>query len=95
MTNYSSLLLDKAYLIIEREGKEIALVQILMETEKCVLVEMHDDEATTFWRKKSDAIFEVIDELTEEQIDTYDELCVEEEIDDYEEMEAEHQDVYL
>ena len=95
MTNYSNLVLDKAYLIIEREGKEIALVQVLMETEKCVLVEMHDDEATTFWRKKSDPIFEVIDELTEEQIEMYDELCAEEEMDDYEEMEVENEDVYL
>jgi hypothetical protein len=95
MTNYSNLVLDKAYLIIERESEEIALVQILMETEKCVLVEMHDDEATTFWRKKSDPIFEVIDELTEEQVEAYDELCAEEEMDDYEEMEVENQDVYL
>lgn len=95
MTNYSSLLPDKAYLIIESEGEEIALVQILMETDKCFLVEMHDDEVTTFWRKKSDPIFELIDELTDEQIDMYDELCLEDEIEDFEEMEAEQQGAYL
>ena len=44
MTNYASLLLNKAYLIIENEGEEISLVQILMETSNCVLIEIHDDE---------------------------------------------------
>jgi hypothetical protein len=81
MANYSGLLLDHAYLILEEEGDEIALVQILMETTKCVLVELHDNEDTTFWRKKSDPIFEIVELLTEEQVEAYDELFEDEEED--------------
>lgn len=79
MTNYSSLLLDHAYLILEEEGDEIALVQVLMETNKCVLVELHDDEDTTFWRKKTDPIFEIVEQLTDAQVEAYDELFEDEE----------------
>ncbi len=96
MTNFSNLLLDHAYLIIENEGEEVSLVQVLMETNKCVLVEIHDDEQTTFWRKKSDPIFEIIDQLTDAQVEAYDELLEEEEFEDEEGFEAEHQqEIYL
>ncbi|HTB52035.1 MAG TPA: hypothetical protein VK718_04600 [Ferruginibacter sp.] len=95
MTNYSNLLLDQAYLIIENEGEEVSLIQVLMQTNKCVLVEIHDDEQTTFWRKKSDPIFEIIDQLTDAQVEAYDELFEEEDTDYSEEIDAEHQEIYL
>jgi len=95
MANYSNLLLDQAYLIIENEGEEVSLIQVLMETNKCVLVEIHDDEQTTFWRKKSDPIFEIIDQLTDAQVEAYDELFEEEDTDYSEEIDGEHQEIYL
>jgi hypothetical protein len=95
MTNYASLLLNKAYLIIENEGEEISLVQILMETSNCVLIEIHDDEETTFWKKKSDPIFELVEQLTDEQVAAYHELFEEEDFEDMEALEAEHQEIYL
>ena len=43
----------------------------------------HDDDESTFWRKKSDVLFEIVDELTEEQAEEYENLF-EGENDDFE-----------
>lgn len=74
MKNYESLEIGSFYLIIENEGENVSLVEPLMETNNAVLLMHHDDVESTFWRKKADLIFELVDELTEEQLDEYDAL---------------------
>ncbi len=81
MATYSDLLTDHFYLVQENEGEEIVLVQPLMETDNCVLLMLHDDEESTFWRKKSDDIYELVDELSEEQVENYENLFEEDEED--------------
>ncbi len=71
MAAYKNLELDHYYLIREEEGGEIALVQPVMETEKCFLILDIDEIETTHWKKKEDAIFEIVEELTEEQVEEY------------------------
>ena len=87
MQNYSNLLLNKSYLIIENEGEEIVLIQVLMQTNECILLESHDDEFT-YWRKKTDPIFELIEQLTEEQLEEYQEFFEED-------FSEENEEVYL
>jgi hypothetical protein len=74
MKNYESLEIGSFYLIIENEGENVSLVEPLMETNNAVLLMHHDDVESTFWRKKADPIFELVDELTEDQLDEYDAL---------------------
>ena len=43
-----------------------------MQTNSCVLVWEYKDPADgTFWKKKNDFIAEILEELTEEQLDDY------------------------
>jgi hypothetical protein len=86
MTTYADLEFNRFYLIIEKEGGEIILVQPLMETDSCLLLMNMNEDENTFWRKKDDAFFEFIDELDDEQLAEYENLFEEEE-DDYEDEE--------
>jgi hypothetical protein len=72
MANFSDLTVGNFYLVLENEGEQIALLEPLMQTENVVLLMHHDDYETSFWRKKNSSIFEIVDELTEEQLDSYD-----------------------
>ena len=72
MGNFSDLTLGNFYLVIENEGEQIALLEPLMQTENAVLLMHHDDYETSFWRKKNSSIFEIVDELTEDELDSYD-----------------------
>lgn len=74
MATYTNLSLDHYYLIKETEGSEITLVQPVMETERCLLILHVDEIETTIWKKKDDAVFEIIEELTEEQVAEYESL---------------------
>lgn len=74
MANFSDLTVGNFYLVLENEGEQIALLEPLMQTENAVLLMHHDDYETSFWRKKNSSIFEIVDELTEEQLDRYDEI---------------------
>jgi len=74
MSTYADLTLNSFYLIKESEEDEIQLIQLVMETNECYLVNNRDEFEGTFWRKKDDYIFEIVDELTEEQVAEYEEL---------------------
>ncbi len=67
MATYSELLPACYYLIQESESSRLELVYVLMVTEKAVLVEYQDEDQTMAWFKKTDTIFEITEQLTEEQ----------------------------
>ena len=79
MKTYADLEVNHFYLVIEKKDEPIILVQPLLATNECILIEQYDDLELNYWRKKSDAIFELVEELTEEQVTEYDELFEEEE----------------
>jgi hypothetical protein len=87
MTNFNDLTIGNFYLVVENEGEQIALLEPLMHTDNAVLLMHHDDYETSIWRKKNDAIFEIVDELTIDQLDNYDALFEEEDDDDDFELE--------
>lgn len=74
MNTYSTLEMDEFYLIREKENSEIILVQTLMETEQCIFLLERGDNERSYWKKKTDVLFEILQQLTEEQIDEYEEL---------------------
>jgi hypothetical protein len=74
MATYTNLSIDSYYLIREEEGGEITLVQPVMETNQCLLILQIDEIETTVWKKKDDTVFEIIEQLTEEQVAEYENL---------------------
>lgn len=80
MAKYLDLQLDKFYLIIQTEGNGIDLVEVLLHTENAVLLMIHDEYESTIWKKKSEVFFEIVDELSDEQVEQYDALFDDDEI---------------
>lgn len=77
MATFQELEIDKFYLVKLKENEDIKLVQVAMQTEKCVLVYEFGEEDATFWKKKDEYISEVVEELTDEAIDEYETLILE------------------
>lgn len=82
MATYKDLETDKYYLIKEQEDDGVDLVYVLMETNNAVFLEVEDGEDTLVWKKKTDAIFEIVDELTEDQADLYESIAYDDEDDE-------------
>ena len=74
MATYSDLKPGFYYLIRENENASIELVFIPMETGKCVLVEYQDEDQSMNWFKKTETIFELIEQLTNEQAEQFENL---------------------
>jgi hypothetical protein len=84
MATYATLQLNHFYLVIDNQGDDIELIQPCMETNKCVLITHHlDGEENNFWRRKKDNIFELIEELTDEQAMEYNNLFDDDDDDDF------------
>ncbi len=84
MPVFNDLSIEKKYLINEYDGDNVLLVEPIMKTESCVLILIHEDVETIIWKKLSDNIFEIIEELSEEKVEEYDLLFEEDEDDDFE-----------
>lgn len=83
MSTFSELQQDVYYLIKETEDDELMLVKPLMTTSQCVLLVGNDgDSEYTFWKQLDEEVFEVVDELTEDEAELYESLFEDEE--DYE-----------
>jgi len=74
MATYSDLALNRFFLVIENEGEDISLVQPLMESSECILLQYHDISEATAWKKKSESLYELVDELDDEQLAAYEDL---------------------
>ena len=74
MATYTNLGIDRYYLIKEGENSDITLVQPVMETNLCLLLLHIDEIETSVWKKKADTVYEIIEELTEEQVAEYEAL---------------------
>ena len=84
MPVFKDLLIEKKYLINEYDGDNVLLVEPIMKTESCVLILIHEDVETIIWKKLSDNIFEIIEELSEQKVEEYELLFEEDEDDDFE-----------
>jgi hypothetical protein len=84
MPVFNDLSIEKKYLINEYDGDNVLLVEPIMKTESCVLILIHEDVETIIWKKLSDNIFEIIEELSEQKVEEYELLFEEDEEDDFE-----------
>jgi hypothetical protein len=83
MATYNDLNKGNYYVIQELENTNLELVYIPLVTEKCVLVEFQDDDQTLSWHRKTEELFEVVEQLTEEQAVIYESLFADDEEDDF------------
>jgi len=85
MATYNDLQQGSYYVIQEIENATLELVYVPLITDKCVLVEYQDEEQTLSWYRKTEELFEVVEQLTEEQAVIYESLFedLEEEEDDF------------
>jgi len=82
MPIFKDLTVGKKYLINEFDGDQVLLIEPIMVTEFCMLVVLHEDVETVQSKKLNDEIFEIIEELSEEKDQEYEDLFeYEEEID--------------
>ncbi|MGZ5246553.1 MAG: hypothetical protein ACXWV5_05850 [Flavitalea sp.] len=67
---YSYALLETGcyYLIQEQEDSPITLIQINLETDHCMYVSKYGDEEIMEWKKKTDAIFDILELLSDEAV---------------------------
>jgi hypothetical protein len=84
MPVFNDLSIEKKYLINEYDGDNVLLVEPIMKTESCVLILIHEDVESIVWKKLSDTIFEIIEELSEEKVEEYELLFEEDDEDDFE-----------
>jgi hypothetical protein len=82
MATYGDLKPDFYYVVQELENSALELVYVPLITEKCVLVEFQDDEQTLAWNRKTDELFDIVEQLTEEQAVIYESLFDDEDDDD-------------
>lgn len=83
MSTYSELTIGRYYLITEVEGEELILVQPMLETNAAMFLILHDaEDEITYWRKKGDPIFEILEELTDEEALAYELLFDEDQADE-------------
>ena len=74
MATYNDLSAGSYFVIQEVENTTLELVYVPMVTEKCVLIEFQDDDQTLTWYRKTDELFEIVEQLTEEQAIIYEGL---------------------
>jgi len=74
MANFGDLQIGSYFVVQEQENASLELIYVPLMTEKCVLVEYQDEEQTLSWFRKSDSLFEVVEQLTEEQAVIYESL---------------------
>lgn len=74
MPVFNDLKLDTKYLINEFDEDVTLLVEPIMKSDLCVLVLIHEHVETFIWKKLNDEIFEIIEELSDENSEEYDSL---------------------
>jgi hypothetical protein len=82
MATYGDLQQGNYYVIQEVENASLELIYIPLVTEKCVLAEFQDDDQTLSWYRKTDELFEVVEQLADEHAVIYESLFAEDDEDD-------------
>ena len=67
---YSYALLEKNcyYLVQETESSPVQLIKVNLETEQCMYVSRYADEQVNEWKKKGDAIFDILELVSDDKI---------------------------
>lgn len=59
------------YLVQEEFDSIIELIKVTVETDHCMYIFKYGDELITEWRKKADPIYDIIECLSDEKVETW------------------------
>jgi len=69
MYSYALLEPECYYVVQENEKDEnLTLLQVKLETDNCMLVVKYKEETTTHWKKKTDAIYDIIELISDDAV---------------------------
>ena len=71
MYSYGLLEAGCYYLVQEKQDQPISLIKIMMESDHCMYVFTYDDQIVTGWKRKTDAIFDIIECLTDVAVEAW------------------------
>ena len=59
------------YLVQEKLDSSITLIKATMESDHCLYVFTYNDEVVTGWKRKTDKIYDIIECLSDEAVETW------------------------
>lgn len=59
------------YLVQEVVNEPVTLIKVSMESEYCMYVFFYEDQLTTKWKRKTDAIYDIIECLSDETVEAW------------------------
>ncbi len=67
---YSYALMEKEcyYLVQEKEGEEIGLIRIVLESDHCVFVTKYGETEISQWKRKTDPVFDIPELLDDKRV---------------------------
>ncbi len=68
MYNYDLLENGCYYLVREKEGLPITLIQVAVETDHCLFIQRFDDPMKTEWKLKKDTLADIIECLSDDAV---------------------------
>jgi len=71
MYSYDLLETGCYYLVQEKDRKPITLIKPVVETDHCVYVLRFGDTLESYWKKKGDKLFDIIECLTDEAVSAW------------------------
>lgn len=71
MYSYGLLETGCYYLVQEKLDSPIALIKATMESDHCMYVFTYNDEVVTGWKRKTDKIYDIIECLSDEAVETW------------------------
>ena len=54
------------YLVQEKQGAEIKLIKVTVESDHCLFISRYDDPLVTEWKRKTDPLYDIVECLTDE-----------------------------
>ena len=59
------------YLVQEEMNSSVELIKVTMESDHCMFVHKYQDELKTGWKRKNDKLYDIIECLSDEMVETW------------------------
>ena len=54
------------YLVQEKQGAEIKLIKVTVESDHCLFISRYDEPLVTEWKRKTDPLYDIVECLPDE-----------------------------
>ena len=73
---YSYELLEPGcyYLIQEKESEPVTMIKVALESDHCLYVSMYGETEVNTWKRKTDAIFDIVELLSDDKLKQWESL---------------------